>query len=400
MSRLPWPVNWNEITYLLKSGWYDFTGTDFSQTRYTDINLALYAGAVIACTLLLKWLLPKLLFYLFGRNRTEDSQKVSGHLISGRGFIAKIFFSLPKFALVIPLTAVLFAIANPFLPVTRDEKKYVETRVRVDIRDVSGSMGFLLGDTNTNKSRAEIAHNAHLEFLRMRAGKGDRTSFWVFSNNPYLIQSFTVDEEVYYQQVYDAPWELGSTAPDDFGPERWANYPIPKSRYTFAIDEGGTMMFPALRAVANQFEEDDKKQKSSPFYRVVGRSVLILTDSDISDFEQAKYYVDELRKKRVVIYVILIGPNAPTVDEEGNAYTTVSPILEEIKRNGGKYFPVSSQDSILNAYREVDKLEKTKIQIEKKVFKIPLFYKFVFISISVLIIIIPLGLFLKLFEHP
>jgi len=397
MSWLPWPVNWNQVIFLLRSGWYDFIGTDFSQIKYADINLALYSGATVVSLLLLNWILPRLVSYLFGRSRRGYSQKVSGHLISGRGFIAKTIFSLPKIAIAVPLVMILFAVADPFFSATRDEKKYIETRVRVEMRDVSGSMGSRFYDNP--KSKAEMGFNAHLEFLRMRAGRGDRTSFWLFSNNPYLVQSFTVDEDIYYQQVFDSPWEIGNMVVDDYTTQRWADYPIPKSRYDYVTGEGGTLMYTALKAVLEQFQEDDRRQKTSPLYKIVGRSLLIITDAEISDFEQARYYVDELRKKGVIIYIILIGSvsGGANYDEQSNNST---PILNEIEKNGGKYFPVSDSDSILNAYHEIDKLEKTRIEIDKKVFKIPLFYKFIYIATLALVIIIPFGLFLKLFEHP
>ena len=37
---------------------------------------------------------------------------------------------------------------------------------------------------DTNKSKAEVARDAHLEFLDMRRDKNDRVSLWLFSTYP------------------------------------------------------------------------------------------------------------------------------------------------------------------------------------------------------------------------
>lgn len=389
-------ISWKNITFLIEAGWNDLRHTDFYQIEYSNISLAMYMGIFIAGAILLKLSLPKIISALLGRNRKKYSLKVSGHFISGwfkKGIAAKFIFCLPFLSMAVPLTAMLLALAEPFLPITKDEKRYVETRVRVDFRDVSGSMTSQF--PGSKKTKAEVAHDAHLEFLRMRAGKGDRTSFWVFSNNPYLIQGFTVDESIYYQQVYDAPWELGP------GTVTNPEYSIPLSRYLSAEGEGGTMMSPALMAAVSQFEEDDKRQGRSTAYRVVGRAVLLLTDAEISDFDIAKIYIDALRKKKVSIYLIFIGQQAmPSYDDDGNLQGGgVTALLEEIQRNGGRYFFVASPDSLKKAYLEIDRLEKVKIELEKKIYKTPLFYKYILIAFMALMMIIPAGMFLQVWEH-
>lgn len=395
-------VAWNEIRYLLGIGWDDLLKTDFSQIRYSQTRTALYAAGIVAGIILLKLILPRLLRKLaprlFGRKRY--SQMVSGHFISGnsaREFISKFIFLLPTLAIAIPLAAMIFVIADPFLASFRDEKKVIEARVRKDVRDVSGSMGFRF--KNMDKSKAEIAMEAHLNFLEMRAGKGDRVSFSVFSNNPFLIQPFTVDEDIYYQQVYDAPWELGSTPADSYAPEYWESYLVPKSRYETFYGEGGTVMATLLRAVIKEFQEDDENQRKSGSYKPpAGRALLILTDAAISDFADTIAGIRQLKRLGVIVYIILIDESG---DEESQAQSqATNPLLFEIQRNGGRYFPVSSPDSLAKAYREIDRLEKSKIELQKVVFKTSVAYKFIFISILALILIIPVGAVFQSMKHP
>lgn len=417
------------ILEILKSGWEDFIATDFNQIHYADSKLAVWVGIILIFLIAVK-----LLFLLFGRNKYARAD--SGHLIYGRyrkGLLVRLLMVLPILSLVFILTAVLFAISGPFFTATKNEKKYIETRTRVDVQDVSGSMTSISGDVKSGdgyKTKAEVSMDAHLKFLEMRRGKKDRTSFWIFSDNAFLKQDFTVDDDLFYFQVYDAPWELGGNPRDAFS---WDQVPFsyyPKSRYQQIPGEGGTQMSSVLKAVVRQFDEDDARQKKATNYRAsVGRALLILTDAEISDFDSSKKEIEELRIRKVIIYIILIKepppppsppspppppqePGAPDPESSdspeggGSAYqsqaeqVTSNPLLDEIVRQGGAFFPVSSESSLLSAYREIDRLEKVKTVVENKVFKVPIFYKFVFIGIVSLSLVL-LGLFtVYLLEYP
>lgn len=402
MSWLPWLVDWDNIRYLLESGWHDIVGTDFDQIKYSEINLALYIALIVAGVVA-----SKALFVLFGRKKY--SQKISGHFISKEdkifrqdreskieiGLLARILLILPRLILVAPIAAVLLAIANPFFNALSEEKHYIETRVRVDARDLSSSMSAQF--KGSNKSKAEIAMDTHLRFLEMRRGKGDRTSFWTFSNNPYLQQGFTIDEESYYWQVYDAPWEISNMDPDQWTEEKWNEELVSRSRYSYVRGEGGTNMAPLFRAVVKQFDEDDKKHRELSS-RVVGRALLVITDAAISDFDKSKPYIETLRKKGVKIYIIWINEKAG--ESHPDQLKNINPLLQEVISSGGRYFPISSPDSLLKAYREIDRLEKTKIEISKKIYRVPVFYKFIFIAVSLLITIIPLGIIVSFLSSP
>lgn len=416
-------LDFPSILELLKSGWRDFVGTDFSQMNYSNPKLAVWIGVILAFLIV-----TKLLFVLFGRNKYARAD--SGHLIywkHGRGLLPRFIMALPVFSLVVTLVAVLIAVSGPFFTSTKDEKKYIETRTRVDVQDVSGSMASISGDILSEggyKTKAEVSMNAHLKFLEMRRGKKDRTSFWIFSDHAFLKQDFTVDDDLFYFQVYDAPWELGTNPRDAFD---WSAIPFSyysKSRYQQIAGEGGTEMSSVLRAVVKQFDEDDARQKQSPYYKApAGRALLILTDAEISDFEAAKKEIEALKVRRVIVYIILIrdrppqnppsnpspdpyadpNPSGGDIEYQGQpqaSATPTNPILDEIVRQGGRFFPVSDESSLINAYREIDSLEKVKTEIEKKIFKVPVFYKFVFIGIISLLVIISGLIAVYILEYP
>src|SRR3989344_1200646 len=385
----------DEILLVFKSAWLNLTDTDFSQIKYSDAGLALKVGFVLAGLILFK-LLWTLACRLLGWSKY--SQKDSGHFISPeswRGIWAGLFFALPKIFLVIPLAALLFAIADPFIPVTKEEKKYVETRTRLDLRDVSGSMTGHF--KNSDKTKAEVAMNAHLKFLEMRRGKNDRVAFWLFSINSYPVQEdFIMDDELCYFKAFDAPWELGGNASWD-SEQFWKGYAIPKSRYLFVAGEGGTELTKTLQLAIKLFEEDEKKQKkkTSSFYRNASRAIIVVTDAAIGDFGKTKIYFAELSKMKVVPYIIFIDETAG--EQDYSQLNNVPKLLREVVVRGGKFFPVSDEKALENAYKEIDKLEKTVVEIEKKTLKVPVFYKFVFAAIVSLAAAIIFGMMLELF---
>jgi len=389
-----------EITFIFQRGLQDLASLDFSQIKYSETDLALKVGTILVFLILLK-----IIWILIGRwfGWEKYSRKESGHLISGgnkRYLFARFILVIPTLALLAPLLAVLFAIANPYLATTKEEKRYVEARTRVDLRDVSGSMSSLF--QKTGKSKAEIAMNAHLKFLEMRRGKNDRTAFWIFSSDPYPVQEdFIVDDEIYYLKTYDAPWELGGNI--NWTDTQWKKYTMPKSRYLSVAGQGGTELFKTLRVIIQLFDDDAKKQKLS-LYKSNGRSVLIISDAEIYDLDQIKAGFREFGKRGIMPYIIFInGLNGPQYDEEGNeiSVNTDTPfLLQEIERHGGKVFLVSDTDALNRAYLEIDKLEKSRIEIVKKTFKVPIFQNFIFMAILALIIIIPAGLVARLFRYP
>ena len=388
--------NLEEIKIIIQEGWRDLANTDFYQMKFSETELAFKVGVVLFFLILLK-----MVWILIGRwlGWENYSRKDSGHFISEkneRHFIARFLLAIPTLVLILPLLAVLFAIASPYFPTTKEEKKYIETRTRVELRDVSGSMGSGRFK-NTKKSKAEVAMEAHLKFLEMRRGKNDRTAFWLFSDNPYPVQeNFIVDDELYYLKVYDAPWELGSVNYNGTE-DLWTTYPIPYDRYLYVPGQGGTQLSATLGVAIRIFDADAKKQKLSP-YSNTGRAILIITDAAIADFDETKTDFEELSKRKIRPYIIFIDDS--NGEDSENQLSNIPDLLKEVVSRGGKFFPVSDEDALNRAYQEIDKLEKTRVEIVKKSFKIPAFQKFIFMAIIALIIIIPVGLLTKLLNYP
>jgi len=384
--------SFSNILFLFRSGWRDLINTDFYQLKFSEIEFAAKVGLILFLFVLLK-----IVWILIGRwlGRDNYSRKDSGHLISEKKYLpARFFLALPTLALFVPLSAIIFAIGNPYFATSKTEIKHIESRTRIDLRDVSGSMSFIFN--SINKVKGEIAMRSHLKFLDMRRGKNDRVAFWLFSSDLFPIQEdFVIDDDLLYLQVYDAPWELGGAEyfyrPDD-GRAR-----VPQNRYLKVDGQGGTKLSETLRAAIQTFDIDATRQKL-PFTKSNGRSVLIITDAAISDFSETKFEFQELGKRGIKPYVIFIDDaNGET---NSNSLANRHELLEEVGRLGGKFFPVSDERAIEKAYQEIDKLEKIKVEVTKKTLKIPTFQKFIFLAILALTVIIPIGLIFKLFYYP
>jgi len=391
------PPSFDEILFIIKNGWHDLINTDFDQLKYSAVDFAVKVGMVAAMIVLLKltWILLCKIFGWHKYSRTDSGHTVSRD--SERGFLAGFFLILPKIALLAPLTAILFAVADPFLATIKEEKKYVEVKTIVKLRDASGSMGYKF--KQSGKSKGEIAMNADLKFLEMRRGKNDRIAFWLFSDDPYPVQEdFIMDEELSYLKAYDAPWEIGGGNLDSWTEEQWQAYSMPSFRYLQVDGQGGTQLSKTMKAVIRLFDDDEEKQKKAPYFKNGGRSVLIVTDAAIADFNAVAADLKELNKRKITPYIIFIDESEG--EQNPGQLANIPELLKEVMFIGGKFFPVSDEKAIENAYREIDKLEMGKVEIEKKVFKIPAFHKFIFLTIICLMIAVIVGLSAELLSYP
>src|SRR3989344_758405 len=173
------PPSFDEILFIIKNGWHDLINTDFDQLKYSAVDFAVKVGMVAAMIVLLKltWILLCKIFGWHKYSRTDSGHTVSRD--SERGFLAGFFLILPKIALLAPLTAILFAVADPFLATIKEEKKYVEVKTIVKLRDASGSMGYKF--KQSGKSKGEIAMNADLKFLEMTRTPFRKILLWTRS---------------------------------------------------------------------------------------------------------------------------------------------------------------------------------------------------------------------------
>lgn len=400
------PARWPEAFASLENSWDEFWQINFANLQYGQLKMAIGWGILILGLVIFK------ISWIIFQRRKKFSQKISGFSIpraEQRGWTAKLIYAGPRFLLITVFLAMLTALAEPFLINLKEEIKYVETRTRVDLRDVSGSMEATF--EQTGKIKAQVAAEAHLKFLEKRWGKNDRVSLWVFSVHPYLIEDFSLDDELTYFLAFDAPWEMCGSADRISSSLPAESLRILKHRKISG--EGGTELAPALRAIIRQFDEDEARQRQAGiFSRETKRAILIISDAEIADFQSAAEQFSELPKRKIAAYLIWIGqigqvePVPPVPDEngaeDGVPASGGGSLFGLIEKSGGKIFPVADARSLDRAYAEIDKLEKVRTEIRRRSFQVPLFSSFIFIGIISLTGVIFLGLLIEFFsgEYP
>lgn len=382
-----------EVLSLAADGIKSFFGLDFNKISYSNHRLATITGLVLLIIIVVK-----ITRNFFGN---KNSQKQSGHEIKNyykRGLIIQFLNFLPKLFFSLAVSGILLVLAEPFLDIVREEKKVTESRVRVDLRDSSSSMESLF--PGSQKSKAQVAAEAHSKFLKMRNNKNDRTSLWLFASYPHMIEDFIIDDELYFNQVEDAPWISWSGDAGEWFKNN-PNYRIPKERFiTIKGDGGGTNIVLALQAIIKQFDND------GPSFNELRKSILIISDAEVDQFPLTE--LQELQKRKIIPMVLLIrssvdplpsyyeddgGVSSMSIAQGSNA--NVPEFAERIREYGGQYFDIIDENSLKQAFEAVDALEKVKIETTKKVFKINLFQLFLLVTVFLTFITI---LTLLLFE--
>ena len=370
-------IEWSEFVSFLTVQVDELVATDFAQIRYGDMSLALALAFGVGIAFL--FTLSRLLI----RNR-KHTRFHSGHFVAvkfqRRTFI-RALYHFPKVILILAVVVLLVALSDPFLTATEEVRGDVESRVRIDLVDTSLSMAWEFPETG--KSRAEIARDAHLQFLDMRRDKNDRVSLWVFSSYPYMVDDFILDDELYYFQVVDAPYVTVKILAPQFRSTRDEIY-VPPDKVRIIPTEGNTNIIRALQSVVKHFDGDALAAGGRTNQH---RAVLIITDADVDEVPAAEFQA--LKQRNIVPYVIYI--NIRESDSGGAAVQEPPPLIDMLREFGGDYFDVTDQDSLARAYEAVDELEATRFELTHRAVKTPIYPRFLLISLALLVVGIPAG---------
>ena len=369
-------VRWEAFVEFVKAGLSEFRHTEFGQVRYADRDLAIALSIAILALLLLKTA-------TLAVRRRKHSRQHSGHFIAfehRRGFWGKAIPTVPKLILAVVLALLLVAIADPFLTSTEEVSGYVESRIRVDLVDTSGSMAWEFPDTG--KSKAEVARDAHLAFLKMRQGKNDRVSLWLFSTYPYMVDDFVLDDELYYFQVYDAPYVTIKRVDRAMV--------VPRDKVKIIPAEGDTNIVRPLQAIIRYFDRDATEVTGEENNH---RALLILTDAAVDEYPDAEF--EELNRRNIVPYIIFIDTSDPRT--AGAIHRNTPRLIEQIRHHGGDYFDVSDTDSLARAYQAIDEREAVRVEMKHRALKVPIYARFLLVAITILLMAIPVGLTSEMF---
>ena len=368
---------WQEIIDFLLARTQEIADTEFDQIRFANVDMAFWLSIIVALAVLLT--LARVSF-----KHRKHHRHHSGHLIDRRfqrGPVVRMLYNVPKALLALAVAGVSVALADPFLMATDEVQREVESRVRIDLVDTSLSMAWEF--SNAGRSRAEIAREAHLRFLDMRREKGDRVSLWLFSSYPYMVDDFVFDDEMYYFQVMDAPYVTVKMLAAQSGTPR-DQFFVPPDKVRIIKTEGTTNIIRALQAVVKHFDQDEASVGRGPDQH---RAVLIVTDAEVDDVPEAEFA--QLHEQNIVPYVIYINTGGAGAVAEGRA--DPPPLIEVIRGFGGDYFDVTDQDGLQRAYQAIDEREAVWIEVTHRAIKVPIYSRFLLVSMALLVIGIPAG---------
>ena len=364
-------MTWAEVVAFVNAGIRDLLETEYPQVRYGDVPTAIWLTLLVGVVLLLT--AARLLLM-----QRRHSRHHSGHVIERahqKRLWIRIVHAAPKALIAGSLAAILVAAADPYLTATEEVSGYVESRVRIDLVDTSGSMAWEFPDTG--KSKAEVARDAHLRFLDMRAGKHDRVSLWLFSTYPYMVDDFVMDDELYCFQVWDAPYVTTQRLDKAMV--------VPRDKVRIIPAEGDTNIIRPLQSIVKAFDQDEAAIGGN---ENVNRAVLIITDAAVDEFPDSEFVA--LNQRNIVPYIVYINTSDVRTTMVGRSSTPR--LIEMIREYGGDYFDVTDEDSMTRAYEAIDEREAVRVEMKHRALKVPIYGRFLFAAMAMLIVGIPVGL--------
>lgn len=239
------------------------------------------------------------------------------------------------------MACLIVALARPQLGRTLEHV----TASGVDIMlvlDVSGSMraeDYLIGDQRMN--RIDMVKRVTQQFIEARPN--DRIGIIAFAGRPYLVSPLTLDHD----------WLISNL-----------------DRVQIGMVEDSTAIGSALASAANRLKDRDSKTKI----------IVLLTDGANNAGKVLPLTAAEAAHALgIKIYTIVAGSNDPIPFpvklRTGNTALMTLPagyfpidekLLSQIAKTGeGKYFRAADTASMVRTFQEVDRLEKTKVEIEK-----------------------------------
>jgi hypothetical protein len=210
----------------------------------------------------------------------------------------------------------------------------------------------------------------------MRAGKNDRVSLWLFSTYPYQVDDFVVDDELYYFQVWDAPYVMTQRLDKAMV--------VPRDKVRIVPSEGDTNIVRPLRAIVKAFDQDEAAMGGD---ENLNRAVLIITDAAVNDFPGSEFLA--LSRRNIVPYIIYI--NASNINTRMMVQSSTPRLIEMIREYGGDYFDVTDQDSLAGAYQAIDEREAVRVELKHRALKVPIYSRFLLVAMTMLVVGIPMG---------
>lgn len=278
-------------------------------------------------------------------------------LFSSQYFLKNIVRGMRSRLVVIPLILKLLAAVLIIIALARPQESNTKIKRNVEGIDIMISLDIsdsMLIEDMRPINRMESAKKTILDFINKRLS--DRIGVIVFSGEAYTRVPLTLDYDILKDSV------------KKIEPERTVKM--------------GTAIGVALASAVGRIKESTAKS----------RVVILLTDGENNSGTIDPLTALEIAKGfNIRVYTIGVGQDGEAqlpvyqADPFGRKIKTYQPILSKVnddllnriaQETGGKYFRASTGNSLQGVFNEIDRLEKTKIEVNKYTKYSELFQKY------------------------
>jgi len=257
------------------------------------------------------------------------------------------------FLLGIPFFAV--ALADPHTAFTREETSYPGRRIALLV-DGSSSMvmKFEVKTLKTPENRAfytAVAAAEHFMRLRMNGRYHDLISLIQFGNEAYVVTPFTTD----YENIMLSIRLISS-------PKEWGNF-----------NDWGTTILQGLNQATQLFKAFD-------FVNAAGNAMVLFTDGRDEEKNLKGKGIDDvvadMKKAKIPVFMVRTGYGL----KEGQIPTDKlwKSIVES---TGGRFYAADTEDAILQAEVEIDKLSTGRIDVREYTAQRPRFDGYALVAV-------------------
>lgn len=280
------------------------------------------------------WLPVLLWWYVKKYNRKQATIKVSSVQAFTVSSVKNRFRHLPFIFRLLAISCLILALARP--QKRNDQSQTLGEGIDIILcMDVSGSMG----SRDILPSRMEVAKEVAAEFIRSRPV--DRIGIVIFSGEAFTQVPLTTDKNTLLTQIQSL-----------------------ESRKYLA---DGTVIGEGLATAVDRLSQSEAKSKV----------IILLTDGKEDPPETR--LIDPLtaleiaKAKKIKVYAIGMGAMPSTIVERtGNAPRPKNPAIDFIdvdllrkiaEETGGRYFRAKDKEALQYIYDQIDKLEKSKVEV-------------------------------------
>ena len=299
------------------------------------------------------WLLvvPALMlaWYLWRFKKQQASFIYSNTIVLKTYFSCRGFFKqlLPIYRIA-AIVFLIIAIARPQSSNTEEKRKTEGISIVLAI-DISTSM--LVNDFKPD--RITVAKEVASDFIRQR--ENDRIGLVVFGGESYTQCPITTDHGVLQEQL---------------------------SKIYPGMLMDGTAIGMGLGTSVNRLQNNDSKSKV----------IILLTDGvNNAGFVDPLTASEAAQQMKVRVYTIGVGKQGGTYQIRDPNTGQIGSIIGEIDEKllaqiaintGGKYFKASNNSALKSVFNEIDKMEKTKIEVSSFERKSELFLPYALIAFT------------------